>query len=303
MLSMDAAWHEWVNTNVDRGCTVQSMVDAMIKNGFDADTADAEVQKAFDSHRNRSTVPDEGVVEVPNDGGAVAAKATVEVPAGGYHYDEVPVASGNVIHAHDREVKVLMRVEKPQVIVFGDVLSDDESNELIERSRHRLKRSGTVNEETGEADIIPARTSEGTWFKPCEDEFIERIDKRIASLMNWPLENGEGLQVLHYNVGGEYRAHFDYFAPDQKGSAAHLVRGGQRVSTLVVYLNDVPQGGETTFPSAGISVAAKRGSAVYFRYMNGFGQLDRLSLHAGAPVITGDKWVMTKWMRERKYRK
>jgi prolyl 4-hydroxylase len=218
-----------------------------------------------------------------------------------YQYDDVPVASGNVIRAHDRDVKVLMRVQKPQVIVFDGVLSADECRELIERSRHRLKRSGTVNHETGASDIIPSRTSEGTWFKLCEDAFIERIDKRIASLMNWPLENGEGLQVLHYNVGGEYRAHFDYFAPDKQGSAVHLARGGQRVSTLVVYLNDVPEGGETTFPKAGISVSGKQGSAVYFRYMNGIRQLDPLSCHAGAPVQSGEKWVMTKWMRERKY--
>jgi prolyl 4-hydroxylase len=109
------------------------------------------------------------------------------------------------------------------------------------------------------------------------------------------------LQILHYGPTGEYRPHFDYFPPDQPGSAVHTARGGQRVATLVIYLNDVPGGGETIFPEAGLSVAAKQGGAVYFRYMNGQRQLDPLTLHGGAPVITGEKWIMTKWMRERPY--
>jgi prolyl 4-hydroxylase len=218
-----------------------------------------------------------------------------------YRYDESPVARGNVIRAYDRDVRVLMRCERPQVIVFADVLSADECGEMIERSRHRLKRSTTVNPDTGKEDVIRNRTSEGIWYQRGEDPFIEKLDRRIASLMNWPVENGEGLQILHYGTTGEYRAHFDYFPPDQPGSAVHTAKGGQRVATLVVYLNDVPDGGETTFPEAGMSVAAKQGGAVYFRYMNGQRQLDPLTLHAGAPVLAGDKWIMTKWMRERTY--
>ncbi|TKC81486.1 2-oxoglutarate-dependent dioxygenase [Trinickia terrae] len=285
MLIVDAAWTEWLNTNAGLGCTPESMVDAMVKSGFDVDYAGVQVKMAINRHKGRTDAPAEAE--------AAAGQISAE-----YVYDAIPVASGNVIRAYDRDVQVLMRVEQPQVIVFGNVLSPEECSELIERSRSKLKRSGTVNPETGGTDIIPARTSEGTWFKRCEDAFIERIDKRIASLMNWPLENGEGLQILHYKVGGEYRAHYDYFDPNTKGSAVHIQRGGQRVATLVVYLNDVPDGGETTFPEAGITVGGRQGNAVYFRYMNDQRQLDPLSLHGGAPVREGEKWVMTKWVRE-----
>jgi prolyl 4-hydroxylase len=150
--------------------------------------------------------------------------------------------------------------------------------------------------------VIQNRSSEGTWFQRAEDAFIERIDRRLSSLMNWPLENGEGLQVLHYGPGAEYRPHYDYFDPDQAGSAVHTASGGQRVSTLVVYLNDVAGGGETIFPDAGIAIAARRGSALYFRYMNGQRQLDPLTLHGGAPVREGEKWIATRWMREAAHR-
>jgi prolyl 4-hydroxylase len=291
---VDAAWEEWLSSNVARGCSPDSMVDAMVQAGFATDAARAAVHKTFGQDPANPANPAFAAAAATE---AALAKAAPQT----YQYDDPPVARGNVIRAHDRDVRVLMRCERPQVIVFGDVLSPDECAEMIERSRHRLKRSTTVNPDTGKEDVIRNRTSEGIWYQRGEDAFIERMDRRIASLMNWPVENGEGLQILHYGTTGEYRPHFDYFPPDQPGSAVHTAQGGQRVATLVIYLNDVPDGGETIFPEAGMSVAARQGGAVYFRYMNGQRQLDPLTLHGGTPVLGGDKWIMTKWMRERAY--
>jgi prolyl 4-hydroxylase len=289
---VDASWEAWLSSNVARGCSIDSMIDAMVQAGFATEAARAEVHKAFGRDpADAASIPAAAATE------AVLAKTAPQT----YRYDESPVARGNVIRALDRDVRVLMRCERPQVIVFADVLSPDECAEMIERSRHRLKRSTTVNPITGKEDVIRNRTSEGIWYQRGEDPFIEKMDRRISSLMNWPVENGEGLQILHYGTSGEYRPHFDYFPPDQAGSAVHTAHGGQRVATLVIYLNDVPDGGETIFPEAGISVAATQGGAVYFRYMNGQRQLDPLTLHGGAPVLGGDKWIMTKWMRERAY--
>jgi prolyl 4-hydroxylase len=288
---VDAAWEEWLSSNVARGCSPDSMIDAMVQAGFATDAARLAVHKTFGLNPANAAFAAAAATE------AALAKAAPQT----YRYDDPPVARGNVIRAYDRDVRVLMRCERPQVIVFGDVLSPDECAEMIERSRHRLKRSTTVNPDTGKEDVIRNRTSEGIWYQRGEDSFIERMDRRISSLMNWPVENGEGLQILHYGTTGEYRPHFDYFPPDQPGSAVHTAQGGQRVATLVIYLNDVPDGGETIFPEAGMSVAAQQGGAVYFRYMNGQRQLDPLTLHGGAPVLAGDKWIMTKWMRERAY--
>lgn len=76
----------------------------------------------------------------------------------------------------------------------------------------------------------------------------------------------------------------------------------RRVSTLVIYLNDVEGGGETMFPEVGLSVTPKKGSAVYFEYCNSLGQIDPLSLHCGVPVTAGEKWIATKWMRQGNYK-
>ncbi|MDE1181683.1 2OG-Fe(II) oxygenase [Paraburkholderia sp.] len=290
---VDGAWEDWLKTNVNRGCTVDSMIDAMMSAGFDRMSAGAAVQRATGG---ATTAAVKAGTE------AVAPERRSHADAlDEYQYDAAPIARGNVIRAHDRDVRVLMRCDRPQIVVLGDVLSAQECEQMIERSRHRMKRSTTVNPETGTEDVIRNRTSEGVWYQRAEDAFIENLEQRLAALMNWPVENGEGLQILHYGPTGEYRPHFDYFPPDQSGSAVHVARGGQRTATLIVYLNDVPDGGETIFPEVGISVAAKQGSGVYFRYMNGDRQLDPLSLHGGSPVVSGDKWIMTKWVRERAY--
>jgi prolyl 4-hydroxylase len=119
--------------------------------------------------------------------------------------------------------------------------------------------------------------------------------------MNAPIENGEGLQILHYCTGDEYAPHYDYFPPDDAGSVPHLSQGGQRVASLIIYLNDVEEGGATVFPRLGLTVGPKKGAAVYFEYCNSLGQVDPQTLHGGLPVRKGEKWIATKWMRQRRY--
>jgi prolyl 4-hydroxylase len=80
-----------------------------------------------------------------------------------------------------------------------------------------------------------------------------------------------------------------------------LAMGGQRISTLIMYLNDVPAGGSTVFPEVGLDVLPRKGNALYFAYATEDGQLDRRSLHGGSPVGAGEKWIATKWIRQRPY--
>jgi prolyl 4-hydroxylase len=205
------------------------------------------------------------------------------------------------IQTADREVFVSMRIEQPEVALFDNLLSHEECDTLIELSRAKLKQSTIVDPQTGSEEVIDDRTSFGTYFPVNESPFIAKLDARIAAVMHWPIENGEGLQILNYKIGGEYKPHFDYFPPNDPGSAVHLAKGGQRVSTLVIYLNDVESGGETFFPPLGLAITPKKGAAVYFEYVDDKGQVNEHTLHGGAPVVVGEKWIATKWMRESKY--
>lgn len=203
------------------------------------------------------------------------------------------------LDAGDRRVQVLQTVRHPRVIVFGDLLSDDECAALVDAAGRRLARSLTVETQTGGEALNVDRTSDGMFFERGENEVVARIERRIATLLRWPVEYGEGLQVLRYAPGAQYRPHYDYFDPGEPGTPSILRRGGQRVATLVIYLQEPEQGGATTFPDIGLEIAPVRGTAVFFSY-------DRPdpathTLHGGAPVLAGEKWVATKWLREREF--
>jgi prolyl 4-hydroxylase len=207
-------------------------------------------------------------------------------------------APGSVV-VDGHEVKIVITMRNPRVVVFGGLMTEAECDELVAQARQRLARSETVVTTTGASEVNVARTSEGMFFGRAENPICARVEERIAKLLNWPLDNGEGLQILRYQPGAEYKPHYDYFDPAQPGTPTILKRGGQRVGTLVVYLNSPTRGGATTFPDVHLEVSPVKGNAVFFSY-------DRphpmtRTLHGGAPVLEGEKWVTTKWVRERRF--
>ena len=222
-------------------------------------------------------------------------------PAPAQTSSELPAASPNSIVTADRRVDILAALDAPRVILFGDLLAAEECDALIAASRVKLTRSTVVDPKTGAYNAHPDRTSSGTHFERAENEVIARLERRISELVAVPIENGEPIQVLRYLPGAEYKPHWDYFDPSHPGNAKVLALGGQRVATLVMYLNDVESGGSTVFPEIGLDVLPRRGNAVYFAYATEDGQLDRRTLHGGSPVIAGEKWIATKWLREAAY--
>jgi prolyl 4-hydroxylase len=210
-------------------------------------------------------------------------------------------ADGHGIACDHGTVRVAMRHARPHVVLLTNVLTADECDELIALSTPGLKPASVVDSAHGGSYQDERRTSELTGFPRGSSPLIARLDARIAQLTKVPVARGESLQVMRYGVGGEYEPHFDFFDIDKPGEAAVLQRGGQRIATLVIYLNDVEAGGETVFPRAGLSVAPTKGSAVYFAYTDAQSRCDPLSFHAGAPVVRGEKWIATRWMREREF--
>ena len=68
-----------------------------------------------------------------------------------------------------------------------------------------------------------------------------------------------------------------------------------RFATILVYLRDVAQGGETVFPQLGLSVKPKKGRALVWNSMNSDGECDPTSIHNAAPVIEGRKYILQRW--------
>lgn len=174
---------------------------------------------------------------------------------------------------------------------------------MIKVAHPNLIASTVVDEKNKGEAVDKRRTSYGFFIhNNWTDPILIGIEKRIAILTGMPMENGEALHVLYYRVGGEYQPHYDFFNADTPGGAECLLRGGQRVASLIMYLNTPDAGGETVFPRANISITPRKGDAVLFYNCTPNGLVDPNSLHGGAPVIAGEKWIMTKWIREGMFR-
>lgn len=208
-------------------------------------------------------------------------------------------AIGTMVDAGDKWVQVSEHRDAPDVWVFSNLLSMPECRALMKEAAPRLVRSLTVDTQTGGEELNHDRTSHGMFYTRGETAVVRRIEARIAKLLNWPLQNGEGLQVLRYRCGAEYKPHYDYFDPGEPGTAKILQRGGQRVASLIMYLQEPEAGGATVFPDIGLKVRPLRGSAVFFSYPKAHPM--SLTLHGGEPVTAGEKWIATKWLREKEF--
>jgi prolyl 4-hydroxylase len=299
MTQLTAEWLSWIDTNIARGVVPQTLIDTLTMKGVEPELAAYSV---------RSRMPG-FLVQNPNARAPLQPSAQVQraLAIHGHHeqapyqHEGMALKIGNAVDINGHRIGVASRCEKPHVIVFDNVLAPAECEQLIALSRARLEGSTTVDDLTGKAEPHPDRSSEGTFFKLNETPFIAGLDARIAALMQVPVDNGEGLQILKYLVGGEYKPHYDYFPPALPGSAVHIARGGQRIATLIIYLNTVSDGGETIFPEINFNVVPVQGRAVYFSYFDRNGHIDPLTYHGGNPVKQGEKWIATKWVRERVY--
>ncbi|TMW94242.1 hypothetical protein EJD97_010538 [Solanum chilense] len=214
----------------------------------------------------------------------------------------------------DQWVEVIS--SEPRAYVYHNFLSKEECEYLISLAKPHMQKSSVVDSSTGKSMDSRVRTSSGTFLARGRDKVIRDIEKRIADFTFIPVENGEGLQILHYEVGQKYEPHYDYFLDE-----FNTKNGGQRIATVLMYLSDVDEGGETVFPAAkgnysavpwwnelsvcgkgGLSVKPKMGDALLFWSMKPDAVLDPSSLHGGCPVIKGNKWSSTKWMRVHEYK-
>ena len=280
---------QWIVDQAQTGHAPQAVLKAMVDAGWNEDVAIAAMEATLEHHLAAQKTPQTSAQTSPQP--TLPPQLQVPEPA----LADAPLS----IDAGDRRVAILQVMHEPRVVVFGSLLSDDECDALIAAARPRLQRSLTVETKTGGEELHPDRTSDGMFFTRGESEIISRIEARIARLVNWPLERGEGLQILCYGPGAEYKPHYDYFDPEEPGTPTIVQRGGQRVGTLIMYLSEPVKGGATVFPDLRLDVSPIRGNAVFFSY-------DRphpvtRTLHGGAPVLEGEKWIATKWLRERRF--
>jgi prolyl 4-hydroxylase len=175
--------------------------------------------------------------------------------------------------------------------VFDNFISPNDCDELIKLTEGRFKESSIYTQNTGIVDK-DARSSTNAFFKKGENELIKKIENKVIDMLNIKLEQLEPLQIVRYEKGQQYKYHYDFFD--------ETVNEKQRLHTFLVYLNDLQEtdGGATHFPLFRCKFFPFKTRAIYWENIDKNGNLNKLSLHAGEPLLTDNvKYVLTIWTR------
>jgi prolyl 4-hydroxylase len=178
--------------------------------------------------------------------------------------------------------------EEPQVVLIKNFATPEECAHVIEMARNKTVRSKTQHKKG--IDVVSDHRTSSSFFP--EDgkwatETLKHLDDRIMKTVNWKSCYTENWSVMHYLPGQYFKPHLDINYDGEEGM--------KRVGTMITYLNDVEKGGTTTFGKLRIKIAPKMGDAVFFNYSR---DNIHLTLHSGDPVVVGEKWILTRWLRE-----
>lgn len=228
-----------------------------------------------------------------------------------------PVTNEKLVFEHGRtgdssvtDIPFQVLSWKPRALLYPNFASKEQCEAIIKLARTRLAPSGlALRKGESEATTKEIRTSSGTFLRASEDktQSLAEVEEKMARATMIPRQNGEAFNVLRYNPGQKYDCHYDVFDPAEYGP-----QPSQRMASFLLYLSDVEEGGETMFPfenfqnmntgynykdCIGLKVKPRQGDALLFYSIHPNGTFDKTALHGSCPVIKGEKWVATKWIR------
>jgi prolyl 4-hydroxylase len=174
-------------------------------------------------------------------------------------------------------------------------ISDDVCDSLIEEGLKCFNASTVLGE------AVEGYRSAVDCFLSNNNSYANEIKKNLSTYFSIPFENMEDIDIIKYEKGGEYKLHHDFFHSSETYYSGEIERGGQRILTFLIYLNDNFEGGETEFPKHDLKITPKKGKLVVWTNTTEDGSVDYDSLHAGLPVINGVKYIGVIWVRESKF--
>ena len=166
---------------------------------------------------------------------------------------------------------------------------------MIEAAQPSLTTSTVLGEE-----IEGYRKADGTWL-PVDSLISRKVFHIIHELTECKPDQMELVHIVKYGIGGEYKAHHDFFHITEDYAAEHIAHGGNRIKSALIYLNDDFEGGATFFPELGVLVQPELGKLVIWDNMTPDGKLDYTSIHAGLPVHSGVKYIAVVFIRENNF--
>ena len=180
--------------------------------------------------------------------------------------------------------------------IIPNILYQEDCKNIINHVKNKLNDSEILS---GKNESI--RKSQQTWIKK-NDTIAEPIYKFISNKYNIPIENAEDLQIVRYLPGNYYNEHHDSCCDNHQNCYDFIKRGGQRILTVLIYLNNEFTDGETFFPKLNKKYKPKTGDGiVFYPVAQNTNKCHPLALHAGLPVTSGEKYVCNLWFRENKF--
>lgn len=200
---------------------------------------------------------------------------------------------------------------KPRALYFPNFATAEQCESIIEMAKPRLEPS-TLALRKGETvqSTQGIRTSSGMFIYASMDDsgVLDAVEEKIARVTMIPRSHGEAFNILRYENGQKYDSHYDAFDSEVYGP-----QKSQRVATFLLYLSTVEEGGDTAFPMEngfndsenydfqkcnGLRLRPRQGDGLLFYSLHPNTSIDVASLHESCPVIKGEKWVATKWIRD-----
>jgi prolyl 4-hydroxylase len=248
--------------------------------------------------------------------GVDANKLLLTLLEHGFHIDDCKAALGNNIDqnkAYSKDKAFYAKLAQPRLLHnlqawHGEYLEQNQAQllrivhcidaamceELIALARVKLRPS-TITEPSSYTNF---RTSTTCDLALSHSPVVQTLNQHINDCLGLAIDSGELMQAQHYAIGQQFKGHTDYFEPGTKEYLQYASHHGQRTWTFMLYLNDGCEGGETEFPELKIKIKPQQGSALIWNNLLPNGRPNPLTLHQSHPIVSGEKWVITKWFRD-----
>jgi prolyl 4-hydroxylase len=271
--NLDASWKAWLKENIERKCSPDELFGILLKNNF----APASIKEAmgdyFPAHSSLANMFGEN--------------------SAGIDYEAL--SRVRLTQMQDANLKRFPS-DEVQLYTLDHFLSGDECDAIVDIIKQSLRMSTITVESPTEKYYRTSSTSDLGLIK---HEAVEALDKKISRAIGIRPSYSEGIQGQHYEVGQEFKQHTDFFEPGTDEYAEHAATWGNRTWTFMVYLNEVEEGGGTHFVKLKHVFQPRKGQAVIWNNLHPDGAPNYDTLHAGMPVIRGNKTIITKWFREK----
>ena len=191
--------------------------------------------------------------------------------------------------------RVAILSDRMRLIHAQRQLTSTECVYLTAKAEGRLQKSQVKSRDSARAKVADDRSSMDVGLpRTSHDPAVFWTVSRLCALAGRSWSCAESLNIIRYRPGEKFVSHFD---ADHTNADQIAQPGGLRRTTVLGYLCNGYQGGETAFPSLGVKIAPRAGDVIVFDNLDAEWRTEPASLHAGLPLIEGEKWILAQWFR------